>query len=82
MPRVSTMSKEEIKQHLKITGAKNLHEYGYPEANSENIMEDYVYAMFFQAMIKENIGQAGASVDDALNELLEEIKEKHEKKEE
>lgn len=40
-----------------------MHEFGYPNVNSDNIITDQVYSMFFDNMLKDNLGHG---VDKAI----------------
>ena len=68
------MTKDELKIKLIENGIKNLNEFGYDNVNSENIKSDLIYANMFQSMLKENLGHS-VLIDDAINELLTEVKE-------
>lgn len=65
---------------LKIiaAGVRNLHEFGYPDCDSKNILTDRIYAAFFDSMLQEHnrnpedvaqlrkeIAEAGAARDAA-----------------
>lgn len=38
-------------------GVKNLREFGYPDCDEANILTDAVYSVFFDSMLKENMGK-------------------------
>ena len=61
-----------IREKLILAGVKNLIEFGYEEVDSENILTDIVYKMFFTNMLKENKGHSD-SIDIEIDKLLEEI---------
>jgi len=69
------MTQEQIKNHLIRAGIKNLKEFGYPDANEENILTDIVYAGMFKSMLNDNKGLATKQVDDAIDEILLMIKQ-------
>lgn len=58
-----------MKDKLIAAGVKNLHTYGYPECNKENILTDQIYKAFFVSMLKDNKGN-GEAIDKAIDELL------------
>ena len=68
------LSKEEIKSHLISSGVKNLNGYGYANASVTTITKDNVYSEFFSSMLVDNLGKASSYVDEAIKELIEEIK--------
>jgi uncharacterized membrane protein YgcG len=47
-----------------------MREFGYPDVNAENIITDQVYSMFFDSMLKDNLGHG---VDKAIESLRSEI---------
>ena len=47
-------------------------EFGYPEANKENILTDMIYKEMFKNMLNDNKGH-GKNIDEAINELLSTI---------
>ncbi len=51
-------------------GVKNMHAYGYPQCNKDNILTDEIYSAFFASMLKDNKGKAGSEVDKAIDSLL------------
>jgi hypothetical protein len=59
-----------MRERLIERAVKNLREFGYPGANSENIITDQVYSMFFDSMLKENIGHGA---DEIIKSLRDEI---------
>lgn len=58
-----------MKDKLIAAGVKNLHTYGYPECDKDNILTDQIYKAFFASMLKDNKGH-GKDVDKAIDELL------------
>jgi hypothetical protein len=58
-----------MKEKLIAAGVKNLHTYGYPKCNKDNILTDDIYKAFFASMLKDNKGH-GAEIDKAIDELL------------
>lgn len=58
-----------MKDKLISAGVKNLHAYGYPECNKDNILTDQIYKAFFASMLKDNKGHA-SHIDKAIDELL------------
>jgi hypothetical protein len=58
-----------MKDKLISAGVKNLHAYGYPECNKDNILTDQIYKAFFASMLKDNKGN-GKDIDKAIDELL------------
>lgn len=58
-----------MKDKLMAAGVKNLHEFGYPKCNAENILTDQIYKAFFVSMLKDNKGHS-PQVDKAIDELL------------
>jgi hypothetical protein len=69
------MTNEQIKDHLLKAGVKNLKEFGYPDANKENILTDIIYGGMFKSMLNDNKGQATKQVDDVIDELLSVVKQ-------
>lgn len=67
-----TITENRIRNHLIENGVKNLRQFGYSSVNEENILTDYMYAMFFKNMLKENKG-VDTSVDAEIDALLNEI---------
>ncbi len=63
---------ENIRNHLLKSGVKNLIEFGYENANVDNIMTDEVYKVLFESMLEENLGLI-ESVDNVIIDLLKEI---------
>ena len=58
-------------RHKLISAAiRNMREFGYPGVNAENIITDQVYSMFFDSMLKENLGHG---VDKDIESLRNEI---------
>lgn len=68
------MTIEQIKDHLKKAGVKNLQQFGYPVVNTENIMTDEIYSAFFKSMLEDNKGKEqrfDLAIDELLCELIE-----------
>ena len=59
-----------ISTKIKQAGVNNLQEYGYPDANLDNIMTDRIYSAFFLSMLKDNLGKG---LDDEVNALIKQI---------
>lgn len=66
------MTNEQIRNHLIKNGVENLKEFGYGNVNSENILTDEVYSMFFKKQLIESKGIK--LIDDIIDEILKEIK--------
>ena len=64
---------KELKNRLIRNGIKNIHTFGYAYCTFENILIDPVYAALFKSLLIENKG-SGKIIDDAIDELLNEIK--------
>lgn len=54
-------------------GVKNLHDFGYPKCNEQNILTDKIYSAFFISMLKDNKGKAGTDIDKAIDSLIAKI---------
>ncbi len=66
-----TLTPEQIRKALIKAGVNNLKEFGYPGANEENILTDYVYSKSFKGMLEENLEICQIdSVKKELTELL------------
>ena len=65
-----------IRHKLIAAGVKKLREFGYPFCDEKNILTDMVYSRFFDTMLKDTKGQAGAEVDSVVDSLLKEIDER------
>lgn len=63
-----------IREKLIQAGVKNLLEFGYEHANSENILTDEIYSQMFLSMLNENKGHS-KSIDVVIDELISEINE-------
>lgn len=59
-----------MEEKLIAAGVNNLHVFGYPHCDKDNILTDEVYRAFFVSMLKENKGKAGRDVDIAIDALL------------
>ena len=68
----SMVSENQIRGKLIDAGVKNLHEFGYPKVDKENILTDEVYSGFFRSMLNDNLGHGG-KIDNAINQLLSEL---------
>ena len=66
------MTQAMIIRHLKDAGAKNLREFGYPQATAENILHDYIFREMFKKMLDDNEGQK-PEIDAAISVIREEI---------
>jgi hypothetical protein len=62
--------KETMRDKLISAGIRNLKSFGYSHVDSKNIITDLVYGMFFDNMLKDNLGKG---VDEAINSLRAEI---------
>lgn len=65
-----------MEQKLIAAGVRNLHEFGYPQANEQNIMIDEIYSAFFSMMLKDSLGKNGVMADAAIGRLLERLDNK------
>lgn len=63
-----------IEQKLIAAGVKNLHTYGYPDCNADNIITDPIYSAFFCEMLTDNKGRAVQAVDEAIGLIEARIK--------
>lgn len=61
-------------QKLIKAGVNNLHEFGYPGCNEENILTDKIYSAFFVSMLKDNYGKGVDSEIDSLRSRVEPAK--------
>lgn len=59
-----------MRDKLIAAGVRNLKEFGYDAVNSENILTDTVFSMFFKSMLKDNLGMGA---DQEIKALLAEI---------
>ena len=62
-----------IRLSLLRSGARNLQEFGYPSADTKNILTDYVFRKFFVSMLKDNLGK-NVAYDEEIRKLLAELK--------
>jgi hypothetical protein len=62
-----------MRDKLLKAGVANLKKFGYPSVNTENILTNRVYSMFFKEMLDDNAG-ISAEADTVIEELKEEIK--------
>jgi len=67
------MTNQEIRSKLIIAGVSNLKEFGYPQADKQNILTDEIYSQFFLNMLKENKGQSTGQVDKVIDALIAEL---------
>jgi hypothetical protein len=59
-----------MRDKLIKAGVRNLKEYGYPDANADNILTDMIYAGFFKSMLEDNRGLgADAEIDTLIAEI-------------
>lgn len=71
------LTKEDLKRILIKKGIKNLEEYGFRQANQENITTNMIYSGFFESMLRDakadavKIGTSALTL--AIDELLTEI---------
>ncbi len=63
-----------IRDKLIEAGVENLHQYGYPKCDAQNILTDEIYSAFFDSMLRDNIGY-GEQIDIAIKGLREEIRQ-------
>jgi hypothetical protein len=63
-----------MRETLIKRGVANLQEFGYPSANTENILTDEIYSSMFRSMLEENKG-ARYDIDEVIDVLLTEIGE-------
>ena len=61
-----------MKDQLIAAGVNNLHIFGYPACNSENILTDPIYKSFFKSMLEANLGKSQKH-DLAIRELLQQV---------
>ena len=62
-----------IREKLIAAGVKNLHEFGYPQCNADNILTDEIFASFFKSMLDDNKGH-GQAIDLQIDLLLHEMR--------
>lgn len=67
------MTDEQLRQKLIEAGVKNLKTFGYPSANSENILTDYVYRSFFKPMLEEDSNRVTKQLIKVCDGLLADI---------
>jgi len=65
------MQKQVTRDSLLVAGVANLKEFGYSAVTKENILTDYLYASFFEGMLKDNKGIA-PNIDKAIDGLMKE----------
>lgn len=64
------LANQKVINKLIENGVKNLQEFGYPDANKDNILTDMVYAAFFKRMLNDAKGQG---FDEEVNEILSKV---------
>lgn len=67
------MTNDQIKNHLLKAGVKNLKEYGYPDADVQNILTDAIFVEFFKSMLLDNKGKSSAQIDNVIDDILGEL---------
>lgn len=67
------MTNKEIRTHILELGVTYLKDFGHTDVNTENILTDPKHKKFFGELIEAEIG-SGKHIDDAIEELLKEIK--------
>lgn len=69
---MKALTHQQIKEKLIANGVKNLHEFGYLNADKETIITDVVYAAFFNNMLKDNKGKStvGYSVSGLMSQIV------------
>ena len=67
------MTDDQIKEKLILAGVKNLSEFGYPHANSDNIFKDEVYSQFFKSMLVANRGVSTKRIDCIIESMIIQI---------
>ena len=63
-----------MRDKLIQNGVNNLKEFGYPNANTENILTDLIYASMFKSMLNDNIGHR-PDLDLVIEKLLIDIED-------
>lgn len=61
-----------IRQKLIEARVKNLKEFGYEYTDTENILTDEIYSVFFLSMLNDNKGHR-ADIDKEIDTLISEI---------
>lgn len=61
-----------IRDKLIKAGVSNLHEFGYPHCNVDNILTDVIYSKFFLSMLEDNKG-ISTNIDEVIDQLISEI---------
>jgi len=67
------MTNKEIRLHILELGVSYVKDFGHANVNTENIITDPKYKKIFAELIEAEMG-SGKHIDDAIEELLEEIK--------
>lgn len=65
-------AESDLRKKLLIAGAKNLIEFGYPDATKDNILETGIFRAFFDKMLEESLGRS-TTLDSVINRLRAEI---------
>jgi len=63
---------DKIKRTIIDAGVRNLHEFGYPKCNAENIMTDQIYGAFFKSMLEDNLGK-DKRADPIIRDILQSL---------
>lgn len=69
-------SNSNIKHKLIKHGVKKLKVFGFSNVTEENIMIDEVYRLYFERILRSNLGNH-ATLDEKITELLKELKNEH-----
>lgn len=67
------MTNDQIKNHLLKAGVRNLKEYGYPDADTQNILTDTIFIAFFKTMLESNKGQSSTQIDNVIDDIIGEL---------
>lgn len=65
----------DIKHKLVRHGVKKLKVFGFSNVTEENIMTDEVYRLYFERILRSNLGNR-PDLDEQINELLAQLKNK------
>lgn len=63
-------TKAGTREKLIEAGVHNLHEFGYPLCNKDNILTDAVYKTFFKSMLEDSLQNASLVQKAALSVLI------------
>lgn len=66
------MSDRTIRDQLLKAGAKNLRQFGYPDARPDNLLTTFLFGQFFKSMLEETL-EARPALADTINPMLAEI---------